>query len=335
MDRIKEIKSKLSIYDVATAIGISLSIKNPQKSPFREDKHPSFSISKCGKFFKDFSTGEKGDIFNFYMLAIGCTMTEAIMRLNRTANLGLDYSLSYEKRTKVIRSIKCDKGSICLPKIYWNCHLAQKLCDQRGYSIESQRIAHERGIFGFCLYKDHTAWVVTDRTKKSAQVRRLDGRMWKHSNGEHKAETIKNSDTSYPIGLSEARNMKNLALCEGSSDLLAAFHFAYIHDCNDEIAPLCMLGAHQRIGESYLRAFNNKNVLIFPDADKAGKSALQTWGNALSACARSVRYFDYENAKMFDGNTVKDLSDFIKLDYGEWESIRPFDNPFISLMSNN
>ena len=50
-------------------------------SPFRDDKNPSFSISQQGRKWKDFSSDEGGDIYDFYQKATGCTWIEAVNAL--------------------------------------------------------------------------------------------------------------------------------------------------------------------------------------------------------------------------------------------------------------
>jgi len=79
----KEIKSRYTVLDVWRML---MPQSAPCKdgvyhSPFRDDKNPSFSISKQGRHWKDFSSGEGGDIFDFWMRATGSTLPEAIAAL--------------------------------------------------------------------------------------------------------------------------------------------------------------------------------------------------------------------------------------------------------------
>lgn len=50
-------------------------------SPFRDDSNPSFSISKQGRHWKDFSSDEGGDCLDFWMKATGGTLPEALAAL--------------------------------------------------------------------------------------------------------------------------------------------------------------------------------------------------------------------------------------------------------------
>lgn len=58
-------------------------------SPFRVDNHPSFALySKNGKdiYYKDFSTGEKGDTINLLSKLWGYTFIETINKINKDFN---------------------------------------------------------------------------------------------------------------------------------------------------------------------------------------------------------------------------------------------------------
>jgi len=48
------------------------------RSPFREERNPSFSIFANGTRFKDHATGESGDAITFYAMARGIGNREAV-----------------------------------------------------------------------------------------------------------------------------------------------------------------------------------------------------------------------------------------------------------------
>ena len=50
-------------------------------SPFRDDRTPSFSVSKQGNRWKDFASDEGGDCIDFYARATGCSTADAIQKL--------------------------------------------------------------------------------------------------------------------------------------------------------------------------------------------------------------------------------------------------------------
>jgi DNA primase len=50
-------------------------------SPFRDDRTPSFSVSRQGTRWKDFASDQGGDCIDFYALATGCSTADAIQKL--------------------------------------------------------------------------------------------------------------------------------------------------------------------------------------------------------------------------------------------------------------
>ena len=339
---VAEIKSRLSIFNIAARLGIE--IKGGGRSmcsPFRNDRKPSFSISRDGQLFNDFATGDKGDVISFYALAMGKGKGDAIQDLAQVA--GIAQSLGartprtfYCRRTATIPARpEPTKERPSLPALEWNERHARHLQDMRSYSVESQYIAFKRGVFGFCNYKGFPAWIIADGAGRVAQARRIDGGLFKDNNGGHKAETLKNSNCTFPAGLAAMENFKTIAICEGSTDFLAAFHFAYVNDCENDVAPLAMLGAKQRINSDVLPVFKGKHVIIFPDDDSAGKKALYAWGEQLTPYAEKVFYFDFSRFHRIDGRQVKDLSDFIAIDPDEWEAARPYCNPYFEILNES
>ncbi len=339
MKKIDDIKARLSIFDIAQRLGLPLIGKGGlYHSPFRDDRKPSFSISKNGDVFNDFATGEKGDQITFYSLATGSDNSEAIKCLAQWAGITPEASLSYRpittRRAETPKPIAAPlKARPAIPELHWSDKAAARLQNQRGYAVEALGVAFERGTFGFCEYKGLDAWLICDSSGMSAQARRVDGGKWDDAHGGHKAETLRNSDCSYPIGAPGIDARKHVCICEGSTDFLAAYHFAYAYDCIDEITPLAMLGAQHNINSKILSRLKGKRVLIFPDKDKAGAQALDRWGTQIAPYADKVLYFDFTPFMRNDGKPVKDLCDFMALDPDQWEIARPYTNPFYKLLT--
>ena len=63
--RINEAKAKLTIPVLWQMFTLAGKPAKSCRSPFREDRHPSFSVSDDGRYFHDFATGEKGDAIDF------------------------------------------------------------------------------------------------------------------------------------------------------------------------------------------------------------------------------------------------------------------------------
>src|SRR5438128_2256347 len=68
---IAEAKERLRIPDLWQRLDLPGQPKASCKSPFREDRRASFSVSRDGLLFNDFTTGEAGDAIVFLQLATG------------------------------------------------------------------------------------------------------------------------------------------------------------------------------------------------------------------------------------------------------------------------
>ena len=65
------------------------------RSPFREDKNPSFSLNTIKGCFKDFANPEiKGDIVQLVMLANKCSKSNAEDWISQTVNLNTKINLN-------------------------------------------------------------------------------------------------------------------------------------------------------------------------------------------------------------------------------------------------
>ncbi len=331
MQTIQEIKSRHDIFSMAQLAGVELrrASTNLYFSPFRAERKPSFSIYDNGRKFKDFATDETGDSITFYALARNIDNKQAIKELAGDAK-GFSFIAQNRPTKQPLETTETPKPSLIIPPLTWDTAKAKTLSTQRGFNVEALEIAYKAGVFGFCEYKGLSSWIITDSTKQNAQARRTDGKLYF---GKLKAMTLKNSKCSYPLGLSTIGDKKLICIAEGSTDFLALYHFAYIFNVVDDIAPLAILGASQSIKAECLNALAGRHVLIFPDADEAGRHALNKWGEALSQVSKSLRYFDYAGAIMYTGEKVKDLCDFMQLDYDYWEGVRPYNNPFLEALA--
>jgi hypothetical protein len=92
-DLLKEALARLSIETLWDHFNYSPRGGNPIHSPFREDKHPSFSIytDEDGKQkWKDHGTDEGGDAFDFFQRATGKSAKDAFVEFIELAGLGAE-----------------------------------------------------------------------------------------------------------------------------------------------------------------------------------------------------------------------------------------------------
>ena len=75
---IEEIKARYTIADAWRDEGCPGEPGRSCKSPFRDDKHASFSVYDDGRKFKDHADDCGGDVLDFIAKARGCTPAEAL-----------------------------------------------------------------------------------------------------------------------------------------------------------------------------------------------------------------------------------------------------------------
>lgn len=92
MSVIDEVKSRIDIVEViGSYVKLSRSGRNFRGlSPFQNERTPSFFVFPDTQTFKDFSSGEQGDVFSFIMKKEGLTFGEALRELARRAGVQLE-----------------------------------------------------------------------------------------------------------------------------------------------------------------------------------------------------------------------------------------------------
>src|SRR4051812_26201885 len=92
MDAVAEVKSRLSIEDVISEyVQLKRTGRNFKgKSPWTDEKTPSFIVSPEKQIWHDFSSGKGGDIFSFVMEMEGLDFKGTLDVLARKAGVDLD-----------------------------------------------------------------------------------------------------------------------------------------------------------------------------------------------------------------------------------------------------
>ena len=110
-------------------------------------------------------------------------------------------------------------------------------------------------------------------------------------------------------------------LTEGGPDLLAAFHFLILGDCDSKVTAVAMLGAGNNIHPEALPLFAGKRVRIIPHLDKAGAKGRRAGMDPAVRWQRQLRGAGAETEivslwKWLLG-TGKDLNDAARLPRGK------------------
>src|SRR6266540_3742129 len=207
-------KDRLRIPNLWRHFGFSGEPKTSCRCPWREDHHPSFSVSDDGCLWHDFTTNEGGDAIDFLARASGLSRADACRKFIELARGGhIAPHLKPAPPKKERPRFQCfERGSIAELK---------RLSQLRNMSLEGLQFAIERGLLWFATLRGLRAWIVTDGERVNAQARRIDGGLWEHLDGSPKVWTLPGSWAGWPIGIKEAQPFPAIALCEGGPDFLA------------------------------------------------------------------------------------------------------------------
>jgi DNA primase len=101
MSVIDEVRSRIDIVDVIGGyVKLNRSGRNYKGlSPFQNERSPSFFVFPDTQTYKDFSSGEQGDVFSFLMKKEGLTFGEALRELARRAGVPLEEHTPEQKKS--------------------------------------------------------------------------------------------------------------------------------------------------------------------------------------------------------------------------------------------
>ncbi len=301
-------KARLTIPDLWQRLDLPGQPKASCKSPFREEKHASFSVSADGQLWNDFGTNEGGDAVDFLRLATGLSPEAAFKKFIELAGGGTHEAKPLPKRPAPAPQPAQPRQKPSFPDFERGTDAElHRLADLRHVSFFALYMARHVGLLRFATWHGERAWLVTDDERLNAQARRLDGEPWAHISA--KAQTLPGSWASWPLGAKTCPAYPAFLLCEGGPDLLAALHFIHAARAEGKCFPLAMLGASQRIHEEALPLLAGKRVRIFPHVDTAGQAAAERWTRQLEAVGAEVDAFSFAGLRMADGSPVGDLND--------------------------
>lgn len=338
----EDIKAALSIVDELRRDGHELKKVGPRffcLCPFHQERTPSYCVTPDTGRFHCFGCGRDGTVIDYHALRRGITPGQAITEL--AARLRIPNSANGHTEPTKPRQPEATKQRrrLKLPNLQkGNAAEFAQLSDCRRVSMDALQLASNRGLLWFSDMADGPniirAWIITDRTRRNAQARRLDGRRWQHAwdieikqwqrlepDQQRKVHGFTGNQASWPVGIEEARRFASIALLEGV-DLLAAFHFLISEDRENAVAPVAILGASNQIPGDVLRLFAGKRVRLFPHADAAGLRAAANWEAQLLPIVAHIDAFDFSGLLQSGGAPVKDLNDLTNIDYDCMEAER-------------
>lgn len=345
---IPALKECLRIPEVWQVLGLEGQPSLRCRSPFRPDKTPSFSIYDGGRRWKDFGTGQSGDVIDFIATARQLSKGQALRQFLEISGVPQHTPPSSGKkppRATPARSVSqpvaaastmrpaSAPGGTPLPAAPApadDAPGAVRVPLQRGTEKDWQQVAQSRRItqeavslalglrtLTFGIVQGFQCWILTDAAQRSAEARRMDGQPFPECGTLHtrKAHTLRGSSKSWPLGAAVLRTVpqfRTLLIVEGGPDYLAALHFAHELERWD-VLPVAMLGRSTggRIADDALELMRGRRVRIYPhaDADGGGVKSAEAWATQLHQVGCTVDLFEFGILHRADGQPIKDLND--------------------------
>ena len=264
------------------------------RSPFRDERSPSFTIFDDGRAWKDHGTGDGGDVVEFIRHAIGGD--HRAVRDWLKERVGIDYYDHGDGKTPS----RPAKASAPPKVIQWPAEVIEgtkatwkAFADRREITYAATWAMVQSGILRFTKLKDGTkCFVVTDPENRSAEIRRLDGMTF----GTSKAYWLPGVNKSWPVGCEQLRHAPATAsvlITEGPTDLLTAINLysRYRRDHGGTLSwvPMAILGAGcKALAPEAAALIRGRHCRIVPDADPAGDRMETHWTALLRENGSSV-----------------------------------------------
>ena len=264
------------------------------RSPLREETHPSFKVDTEKNLWIDYAEGRGGSIIDLSMRMEGCTLSEAICRLEQNAPDNTTHSYSFTNRGISIspnqRENVTASGTrrlICLSDTL-PPHLQEYLTEERCIDLEKAK------PFLKCI-----SYEVRGRRHEAIGFANSSGGYELRDNNTFKG-TIAPKDIT-PIFEDRAQPV---CLFEGFMDFLSFLSM------KGEVTNQCLvMNSVSNVARSihYLNERNITSVRAFLDNDYAGQRAVREFVNAgFKVEDMAVYYRDFKNLNEFHVSRIRE-----------------------------
>ena len=295
--QISRIRAELSLPQAWKILGLpgEPKVNCDLKSPFRQDKKPSFRIYEGKDHLRFFDHGDAsgGDVCDLWAIAKGIDVRDALHQI-------LDYLGDKERPSARFKAPQGSPERVSAPEgIRWPPDIrtpqeaeCRALAALRGLSSEAFFLAGRLGTLKVATVYSQKSWIITDAGGRCAEARRFDGAMYTVNGKQVKSFCLPGSKKDLPLGLKTRcphwDALNNILLVEGMPDYFAALQLAIQSEIN--FRPIAVLGAGLTTFSAAQQYLAGKKILIICHNDQQGQAALPKWIKALySSGAQSVK----------------------------------------------
>lgn len=313
MTDFENVKSRYTIADAWRDLALPGDPAKSCRCPWRDDRKASLSVYDDGRRWKDFSTGESGDVGDFVSKATGWSAKDSLQWCRERA--AINFEAEYRPRADQPHNNGGTKKALVLPPHSpGDPTLWKTLADLRKISVPAIEHAANLGVLVFGQVCGSPCWILHE-PGVIAEARRLDGQPFSAIGklSERKAHTLAGSRKDWPIGTRLLTGTSGpVVVVEGGPDWLAALHFILEFERTD-VLPVAMMGRTNHISPAALPFFEGRRVRILPhcDPDGGGLEAARRWGQQLREIAGPVDGFVLDGLSQADNSQVSDLNDAV------------------------
>jgi hypothetical protein len=295
-DLFKQARETLTIFQAWEMLGLQGEPKANCRSPFRDEKSPSFTIYENGTKWKDHGEQIGGDVVEFIKHAIGGDYAEVREWLQ--ARIGMMEA----PRTTVKASVKAKRIEYPTTTTEGVERHWRALARSRNLNQITVEFLAKFGMVKFMHHEEKNCFIVTDATNRNAEIRRLDGQPF--GTGK-KAFPLAGVDKSWLIGAEILKHAPdaNVLLVEGATDFLTAWDLNVLYRKQlgrtaPKWTPVSLLGAAcKALHPECAALLAGRHVRIVPDGDKAGDDMRDHWTALLQGIGCSVDIVELPRGK--------------------------------------
>jgi len=285
-DIFNEARHQLTITDAWVALGLPGAPKHSCRSPFRDERSPSFSIFDDGRGWKDHGSGDGGDVVEFIRHAIDGDHKAVRNWLAARLTPGATSS-TVTKPTATIKRInwpsKLTEGDRTTLKAF---------AASRGLTFPAVQAMGRAGILRFTIIDGNECFVITDDSGKCAEIRRMDGKVF----GRNKQFPLAGVNKQWLPGIDLLRTAPKstaIIITEGATDLISACdlysRYRRDHGGRNSWQPAALLGATcKTLDPVAAQLMRGRRVRLVPDADDEGDQMADNWSSLLRKIGCSV-----------------------------------------------